>query len=521
MSMTWNFDNSYEKLPSGLYTKVMAEQVKSPVTLIFNRELFKRLFNESLNESLNEGSDEPALSGELEMDLQEIALMLSGNHMPEGAAMIAQAYGGHQFGHFNILGDGRAVLFGEHVTPKGERFDIQLKGSGRTVYSRGGDGKASVGPMLREYLISEAMHASGIPTTRSLAVIRTGEWIMREKPQPGAILTRVASSHIRVGTFQYAAARLGVEALKALADYTMARHYPESRFSEEPYLHMFEGICMRQAALIAKWHMVGFVHGVMNTDNMSICGETIDYGPCAFMERYEPATVFSSIDTGGRYAFGNQPQIALWNLARLAEAMLPLFDADEKKAIEKAQAVLSGFMPEFQARWTRGMLSKLGLDPKKPIIERRDGSDESDDSDLARGLQMAQGFLTILKDLELDYTNAFAALTTGDPKKFGMESLFASPDFERWNGVREEALERAGMTIGGARETMKAHNPAVIPRNSVVETALKQAEGSDDLTFFNQVLEAIDDPYAYSESQIELLGNPAPQHVRHVTYCGT
>ena len=287
--------------------------------------------------------------------------VLAGNQIPEGALPLAQAYAGHQFGHFTMLGDGRALLLGEQITPQGERVDIQLKGSGRTPYSRGGDGRAALGPMLREYIISEAMHALGIPTTRSLAVVTTGESVIRETELPGAILTRVAASHLRVGTFQYVSKWGTVEELRALADYTLKRHFPDVDADENRYLFLLQEVIKRQAALIAKWQLVGFIHGVMNTDNMAISGETIDYGPCAFMDAYDPATVFSSIDSQGRYAYGNQPHIAGWNLARFAETLLPLLHDNQEQAVKLAQDAISDFTELYHSNWLAGMRAKLGI----------------------------------------------------------------------------------------------------------------------------------------------------------------
>ncbi|MFL6560965.1 MAG: protein adenylyltransferase SelO, partial [Bacillus sp. (in: firmicutes)] len=323
----WNFDNSYARLPDTFFASTDPTPVRSPKLIIFNYSLAHSL---GLNTQ--------------ELESENGVAVFAGNRIPDGAKPLAQAYAGHQFGHFTKLGDGRAILLGEQITPKGERFDIQLKGPGRTPYSRGGDGRASLGPMLREYIISEAMHALGIPTTRSLAVVTTGEPVFRETALPGAILTRVAASHLRVGTFQYGAKWGTIEELRALADYTLKRHYPDVDMDENRYLSLLQEVIKRQAALIAKWQLVGFIHGVMNTDNMTISGETIDYGPCAFMDNYDPATVFSSIDTQGRYAYGNQPYIAGWNLARFAETLLPLLHDNQEHAVKLAQDEISNFM---------------------------------------------------------------------------------------------------------------------------------------------------------------------------------
>ena len=340
----WHFDNSYARLPKSFYTSQNPTTVRSPKLIIFNNTLAKSL-----------GLNIQALQSE------EGTAVFAGNQIPEGASPLAQAYAGHQFGHFTMLGDGRALLIGEQISPQDERFDIQLKGSGRTSYSRGGDGRAALGPMLREYIISEAMYALGIPTTRSLAVVTTGESVMRETELAGAVLTRVAASHLRVGTFEYAAKWGTVEELQSLADYTISRHYPEIKDDENRYLSLLQEVIKRQASLIAKWQLVGFIHGVMNTDNVTISGETIDYGPCAFMDAYDPATVFSSIDRQGRYAYGNQPNIGGWNLARFAETLLPLLHADEEQAVQMAQDAITEYIDLYQSNWLTGMRSKLGI----------------------------------------------------------------------------------------------------------------------------------------------------------------
>ena len=340
----WRLEHSYAGLPALFHREVQPTPVRDPHFVIFNTALADTL-----------GLDVAAL------DSPSGAAIFGGNVVPEGARPLAQAYAGHQFGHFTALGDGRAILLGEQITPEGRRVDVQLKGAGPTPYSRRGDGRAALGPMLRELVISEAMHALGIPTSRSLAVVSTGEPVYREEPLPGAVLTRVAASHLRVGTFEWAAAHRDDAALRALTDYTAQRHYPETIGSANPALALFDAIVERQARLIARWQLVGFIHGVMNTDNMALSGETLDYGPCAFMDTYDPATVFSSIDVQGRYAYGNQPAIAQWNLARLAEALLPLIDAERARAIELATAAIERFETRFQHHWLAGMRAKLGL----------------------------------------------------------------------------------------------------------------------------------------------------------------
>src|SRR5215210_5024855 len=369
----WRFDNTYARLPDVLFNPANPVAVREPRVAIVNHGLADEL-------GLNLGAIPP----------ETAAKLFAGQTLPESCEPIAQAYAGHQYGGFTMLGDGRAILLGEHRTPSGRLVDIQLKGSGRTRFSRGGDGRAALGPMLREYIISEAMHALGIPTTRSLAVVTTGESVYRERVLQGAVLTRVAASHIRVGTMQWAAAHDDEGATRALADYTRARHYPELADTPEPYVALFEAILARQASLVARWQLVGFIHGVMNTDNMALSGETIDYGPCAFMDTYDPATVFSSIDHGGRYAYGNQPSIAQWNLARLAEAMLPLFDRNADQAVERATAALDRFPDLFERHRLDGMRAKLGLFTREP-------DDEALVTDLLAWMERASA----------DFTNTF------------------------------------------------------------------------------------------------------------------
>src|SRR5687768_11202930 len=385
----WRLEHTYADLPQVFYAPAAPTPVREPRLIAFNRPLAAVL-----------GLDPDALAG------PEGAAIFAGNALPDGARPIAQAYAGHQFGHFTPLGDGRAILLGEQITPSGDRFDIQLKGAGRTRYSRRGDGCAALGPMLREYIISEAMHALGIPTTRSLAVAATGDPVYREDVLQGAVLTRVAASHIRVGTMQWAAMQRDDTSVRALADYTIARHYPEladtptcaESAADQPnrYMALFDAVLSRQASLIACWQLVGFIHGVMNTDNMALSGESIDYGPCAFMDAYDPATVFSSIDHGGRYAYGNQPAIAQWNLARLAESMLPLFDTNQDRAVERATTALERFADLFHQHWLGGMRAKLGL------ITRED-----DDNALVNDL------LAWMKQRSADFTNTFRLLTRG------------------------------------------------------------------------------------------------------------
>lgn len=480
----WNFDNSYARLPQSFFSKVNPTPVQSPKLIILN---------------------EP-LANSLGINLQSIqsdqgVAVLAGNQVPESAAPLAQAYAGHQFGYFNMLGDGRAILLGEQITPNGGRFDIQLKGPGRTPYSRGGDGRAALGPMLREYIISEAMHGLGIPTTRSLAVVSTGETIIRETELPGAILTRVASSHLRVGTFQFAAQWGKGDDLRILADYTIKRHFPEIEGEENSYLLLLQEVIKRQAMLIAKWQLVGFIHGVMNTDNMTISGETIDYGPCAFMDTYDPATVFSSIDREGRYAYGNQPNIGVWNLARLAEALLPLLDDNEEKAVTLAQDKLSDFAHIFKTNWYEGMKGKLGLYTK-----------EEEDRTLIDHL------LKIMQKYQADYTNTFTALTYDSQESSG---LFGSSEFTEWKNLWQARLSRQPETKVTSHELMRKSNPVVIPRNHRVEEALEAAVEQGDYRVMERLLNVLSSPYTYTQDKDEYCKQPKPSSQPYRTYCGT
>ncbi|WP_313800140.1 protein adenylyltransferase SelO family protein [Cytobacillus sp.] len=482
--MGWNFDNSYSRLPHSFYSSMSPNAVRDPKLVILNR---------SLAESL--GLDIKKLQSEDNIS------MFAGNQFPENASPLAQAYAGHQFGHFTMLGDGRALLIGEQITHKGDRFDIQLKGSGRTPYSRGGDGRAALGPMLREYIISEAMNGLGIPTTRSLAVVTTGESIIRETDLPGAILTRVASSHIRVGTFQYAAKLSTEENLKILTDYTINRHYPEIASSKNRYLSLLVEVIKRQAKLIAKWQSVGFIHGVMNTDNMSISGETIDYGPCAFMDTYNPATVFSSIDTRGRYAYGNQPYIASWNLARFAETLLPLLHEKEEQAIEMAQDAIAQFTVLYQTNWLTGMRAKLGIFNK-----------EDEDESLVKDL------FTMMDKYEADFTNTFRALTFDRHKAL---DLFGKDEFSQWVELWQGRLQRQQESKEASYQLMRESNPAVIPRNHRVEEALDAAVNEGDYSVMERLLEVLSNPYEHTEKQAEYCTLPAPSDRPYRTFCGT
>ena len=446
-----------------------------------------------------------ALAAELGFDAASLdspagAAIFSGNVSPEGARPIAQAYAGHQFGHFTGLGDGRAILLGEQIAPSGDRRDIQLKGSGRTPYSRGGDGRAALGPMLREFIVSEAMHALGIPTTRSLAVVTTGERVYRDTALEGAVLTRVAASHIRVGTMQWAAAYEDHDALLALSDYARARHYPELAGAEDPHLALLDAIVDAQARLIARWQLVGFIHGVMNTDNMALSGETIDYGPCAFMDVYDPATVFSSIDHGGRYAYGNQPAIAHWNLTRLAEAMLPLFDAVPDAAVERATASLNRFPQVFERCWLDGMRSKLGL------FTAEDGDQALIDDLLA--------WMTLRT---ADFTNVFRSLSRAAAAP---EDAGADADVAEWYRRLEARRCRQPQPAAAVRELMRASNPAFIPRNHLVEEALLAATDDHDYTVMRRLLDVLAKPYDH-DRDLPLFSEPGKADGHYRTFCGT
>ncbi|OWR31954.1 hypothetical protein CDO73_05630 [Saccharibacillus sp. O23] len=625
-SAGWNLDHSYAALSQTFYSSIEPVPVANPQAVLLNDALAEEL-----------GLNPEWLHGE------EAAAVFGGNLLPKGAQPLAQAYAGHQFGNFTRLGDGRAVLLGEQLTPSGRRSDIQLKGSGRTPFSRGGDGRAALGPMLREYIVSEAMHALNIPTTRSLAVVATGEDIRRETPLPGAVLTRVAASHLRVGTFQYALRWGGVEALRELADYAIARHYPEIRqvsaeaarqtlaemppaHADEPnpggidgddrakgageagaeqlraadgaegaasqaaeqaaggeaYALLLRSVMESQASLVSRWMLVGFIHGVMNTDNVTISGETIDYGPCAFMDAYDPATVFSSIDTGGRYAYGNQPYITLWNLSRLAEAMIPLLDEDADRGMAIAEEILGGFERLYLDNWFDGMRAKLGL-------SNREEADE----------QLIADLLDLMKAFRADYTNTFVGLTFGvpgadevaraserqaeaaegeagnaeldfagiaggseadgggssagradeasdgssaewageaggrlaaeeagesayRPTSFpGADALLASGEYRVWRERWRERLERQTDSSEEVRERMRAHNPAVIPRNHRVEEALAAATQSGDYGPLRRLLAALAQPYAHSAEQAEYAQLPPEADGSYRTFCGT
>jgi len=451
------------------------------------------LFNDRLANDLGLGAPE--------LNSAEGLSYFSGSTLPKDAQPFAQAYAGHQFANFTMLGDGRAVMLGEHRTPNGDLFDIQLKGGGQTPYSRRGDGKAALGPMLREYIISEAMHALAIPTTRSLAVVSTGEVIYRENVLEGAILTRVAKSHIRVGTFEYVAASQDTATLKTFTDYTLQRHDPSLADREDKYLAFFQHVMDRQAFLIAQWMLVGFIHGVMNTDNMAISGETIDYGPCAFMNRYDPATVFSSIDRQGRYAFGNQPSIAQWNLTRLAEALLPLFHTDQSTAIELAKDQLQRFPTLYQTYWLSGMRRKLGLLKEE-----------------AQDAHLIDSFLRCLAAVRSDYTNALRSLC--DERMPTPKMLLGSAPWSEWKASWEKRLAQENRPVEDSKLDMQTYNPFIIPRNHLVEAALRSATVEKDFSVTHKLLKALEDPFSGAVEKMAFT-MPSENDETYQTFCGT
>jgi len=481
--LRWKFDNSYTQLPTSFFSRQTPSAVKKPHLVIFNYSLASSLGLNFDNLVMKANSD-----------------FFSGNKIPEGADPISQAYAGHQFGHFSMLGDGRAILLGEHITPMGDRFDIQLKGSGQTAFSRRGDGRAALSPMLREYVISEAMHALGVPSTRSLAVVTTGEPVYRNKVLAGAILTRVASSHIRVGTFEFARSNNDLEALKALADYTLNRHFADYKDLENKYLALLEAVVERQAHLLAKWMHVGFIHGVMNTDNMSICGETIDYGPCAFMDSYDPATVFSSIDIQGRYAYANQPTIAHWNLTRFAETILPLLGSSQEESIRIAENALDIFSIKYKEYWLLGMRAKLGLYTKEP-------------SDIS----LIESLLVCMKKYALDYTNTFRDLASESSIK---KPVLELQEYREWHGRWNRRLLSQDKKLDRAINLMRKTNPVVIPRNYQVEAALSAAE-EGDFSVLESLLKILSDPFNDNLNSDNYREPPAQSSVPYKTYCGT
>ena len=483
MTIGWRFDNTYSKLPKAFISNTSPTPVQTPELIILNDDLAKSL---GLNfSSINE---------------KKLSELFSGNLLPEGSKSISQAYAGHQFGHFTMLGDGRAVLMGEHISKNNERFDIQFKGSGKTPFSRNGDGRAFYGAMLREYIISEAMHFLNIPTTRSLAVVKSGEDVIRENILQGAILTRVASSHLRVGTFQYIAARQNENELKTLVNYTLDRHYPNIKKSKNQALDLLKVLMEKQIELVINWMRVGFIHGVMNTDNMTISGETIDYGPCAFMDTYDPQTVFSSIDQLGRYAYFNQPSITKWNLARFAESLIPLIDENKDKAIDIATEEINNFEKVYEIKWLNMMRDKLGLfgeDPKDQVL--------------------ILDLLTWMHVNKADYTNTFCLLMN---KKIENNKIYTSDDFIAWKKRWVERLKLNNNTPEKYLKLMKSVNPLIIPRNHNVEKSLTLAINGD-LTLFNKLIEILKNPYLVNSNDLEFM-SPAPYNdKKYQTFCGT
>jgi serine/tyrosine/threonine adenylyltransferase len=492
MPVHFPFDNSYARLPARLYARLDPTPVAAPRLVRVNT---------GLAESLSLDPDELASPEGVEI--------LAGNRVPKGAAPIALAYAGHQFGHFvPQLGDGRAILLGEVVGRDGARRDIQLKGSGRTPFSRDADGRAALGPVLREYIVSEAMAALGVPTTRALATVTTGELVRREAMLPGAILTRVAASHIRIGTFQYRAARGDTEALQLLAAHVIARHYPKVAVAEHPYRALLDAVVARQADLIARWMLIGFIHGVMNTDNTSIAGETIDYGPCAFMDAYDPATVYSSIDHAGRYAYGNQPRVAQWNLARFAETLLPLLAEDEDQAVVAAKESLGSFAPTFQAAYHSGLLRKIGLTTER-------------DGDAA----LAQDLLERMTENGADFTLTFRWLCTaaaGTEGDAAVRSLFADASaYDAWAVRWRERITDDTMDPDTRCATMQAVNPAFIPRNHIVEAVLDAAVARQDFARFEELLEVLSRPYEDRPRHERYAFPPTSEERVQQTFCGT
>lgn len=484
------FDNSYARLPARFFERAEPAQYPAPRLIRINHALAEALGLDTSWLESNEG-----------------VAMLSGQQIMPGSQPIATAYAGHQFGGYSPrLGDGRAILLGEIVGPDGQRRDLQLKGAGRTPFSRGGDGRAALGPVLREYLVSEAMAALGVPTTRALAAVTTGEGVARETMLPGAVLTRIASSHIRVGTFQYFAADGDMEALRLLADHVIARHYPQAATSDRPYRALLEAVVAAQASLVAQWLLFGFIHGVMNTDNMSVAGETIDYGPCAFMDAYDPATVFSSIDRQGRYAYGNQPRIAHWNLTRLAEAMLPLLSENEDAAVEEAQEVLAGFGGSFERTYHGGLRHKLGLTEERP-------------EDIA----LAADLLAAMVPNQVDFTLLFRRLgEAAEDRPEPVRALFVDPTaFDGWAQRWRERLAQEPLDPAERRRRMDRVNPAFIPRNHRVEAMIRAATDEGNFGPFEEMLALLARPFDDQPALAQYMESPLPDERVLATFCGT
>ena len=491
MTIHFPFQNSYAALPANFFARVAPTPVAAPRLIKLNRPLALQL-----------GLDPDLL------ETPEGAEILAGKTLPLGADPIAMAYAGHQFGNFvPQLGDGRAILLGEVIDTDGVRRDIQLKGSGPTPFSRRGDGRAALGPVLREYIVSEAMATLGIPTTRSLAAVITGEHVYRETALPGAVLTRVATSHIRVGTFQYFAARSDTEAVRRLADHVIERHYPELRTADRPYYALLWAVIGRQAELVARWLLVGFIHGVMNTDNTAISGETIDYGPCAFMDQHDPATVFSSIDEMGRYAYANQPKIALWNLTRFAESLLPLLDDDKDRAVAQAEEALVGFAAIFNTAYKGGLRHKLGL-----FTERDDDPG------------LAQDLLNAMKQGKADFTLTFRRLSdaAGDGNLSEVRALFEDASaFDAWAPRWLERIALEPQSAAERRTAMRAVNPAFIPRNHRVEAVIRAAVDRDDFAPFEELLTVLSKPFEDQPQYAAYMQPPEPEQRVLQTFCGT
>ena len=480
--LNWNFDNSYSRLPDSFKETIDPVKVKKPELVLFNKDLAKNIDLDFSN-----------------IKNEELSALFSGNLLPKNSNSIAQAYAGHQFGHFTMLGDGRAVLIGEHLSKNKKRYDIQFKGSGKTSFSRNGDGRAALGPMLREYIISESMHHLNIPTTRSLAVVKTGESVMRDAELIGAILTRVASSHIRVGTFQYIAARKNEDELKMLLEHVIKRHYPNIDKAKNKSIEILKIVLEKQVDLVVHWMRVGFIHGVMNTDNMSISGETIDYGPCAFMDVYDPKTVFSSIDRTGRYAYCNQPVITKWNLARFAECLIPLIDKDQNNAIKIATEIINSFEKKYEEKWLNMMRDKLGL-----------FGDEKNDQSLILDL------LTWMHEVKADYTNTFCYLMG---EKIELKKYYEDKRFLIWTERWKNRLKLNNNSPKKYLQLMRSVNPQVIPRNHKVEEALDSAN-QNDFQPLKKLIEILSKPYLQNQKIIEYQ-LPSNQKEKYQTFCGT
>lgn len=487
------FDNSYARLPGNFYTRQAPVPVAAPGLIRVNHELADYL-----------GFDANWLESETGIEF------IAGNHIPDGAEPIATVYAGHQFGSWNPqLGDGRAILLGEVIASDGVRHDIQLKGSGRTAYSRGGDGRSPLGPVLREYIVSEAMAVLGVPTTRALAAATSGESVFREGRLPGAVLTRVAQSHIRIGTFQFFASKQDLNSLRLLVDHIIERHYPDAKETENPLQTMLEGVVKRQARLITQWQLLGFIHGVMNTDNMLLSGETVDYGPCAFMDEFDPGTVFSSIDHGGRYAYQNQPPIAHWNLARLVQSVLPMLDADEEKALATGQAIIDAFPDQLQSVYRDGIYRKLGL--------------AGDESGYAA---LTQDFLSLMESEKTDFTLSFRRLADlvapETASGGGVGSIFEfSSAFDAWLKQWRAALANDPRAPTIIQVDMNMSNPVFIPRNHLVEEAIKAAETEQDFAPFHALVEILAKPFDFDHEQVRYAMPPPPGQRVHQTFCGT